>query len=86
MNNDPTRSAQPDSDDDSSFGRLADAYRDDWVVRRQPWLSATRRRQLPFGVLRESDLAMTIEASNLADLARQLEEQTRLASDHLGKE
>ncbi|GIH51604.1 hypothetical protein [Microbispora rosea] len=86
MNNDRKRSAQPDSDDDSSFRRLVDAYRGDWVVRRQPWLSATRRRQLPFGVLRKSDLAMTIEASDLADLARQLEEQTRLANDHVGKE
>lgn len=29
---------------------------------------------------------MTVEASDLADLARQLEEQTRLAENHLGKE
>ncbi|GGO26688.1 hypothetical protein GCM10011574_59450 [Microbispora bryophytorum] len=63
------------------FRRLVDAYRDDWVVRRQPWLSATRRRQLPYGLLTTSAIAMTIEAS---DLAQQLEEQTRLANNHLG--
>ena len=80
MNNDYTRSARPDSDDDSSFRRLVDAYSGDWAVRRQPWPSATRRRQLPFGALAKTDLAMTIYAFDLADLARQLEEQTRLAA------
>ncbi|WP_405088587.1 hypothetical protein [Microbispora sp. NBC_01389] len=83
MDNNRTPSAPPD--DDWSFRRLVDAYRGDWVVRRQPWPSATRRCQLPFSVLVKSDLAMTIYASDLADLARQLEEQTRLADEHTGK-
>ncbi|WP_160330523.1 hypothetical protein [Sphaerimonospora mesophila] len=46
---------------------------------------ATRRRQLPLDVLLKTDLAMTIDASDLTDLAVQLEEQTRLATEHLGE-
>ncbi|GIH73111.1 hypothetical protein [Sphaerimonospora thailandensis] len=63
---------------------LTEVYGDGWVVRGDKRPSATRRRQLPLDMLGKTDLAMTIYATDLTDLAVQLEEQTRLAAEHLG--
>ncbi|WP_433501698.1 hypothetical protein ACQP1K_29105 (plasmid) [Sphaerimonospora sp. CA-214678] len=83
MSNHRTHSAL--GENGPSLQELIDAYGDDWMVRGDTRPSATRRRQVPLDVLGKTDLAMTVYATNLTDLAVQLEEQTRLATEHLGE-
>lgn len=83
MSNHRTHSAL--GEDGPSLQELINAYGDDWVIRGNTRALATRRRQLPLDVLLKTDLAMTVYATNLTDLAVQLEEQTRLATEHLGE-
>lgn len=71
---------------DKSLGELTNMYGREWLIRDGAYPSATRLRQIPLSVLHKTDLAMTVFASDLVDLARRLEEQTQLASQHLGKE
>lgn len=64
---------------------LIEQYGADWLIRPvQNSMLATRRRRLPDFALRDTDLAMTILASGLTELAEELAEQAAEAERFQG--
>ncbi|GIH68382.1 hypothetical protein Mth01_06350 [Sphaerimonospora thailandensis] len=66
-----------------SLQDLRPQYGNSWAAWSDSHRSTTRRCRFPADVLNKTDLAMTVNASTLTDVAVRIEEQTRLATEHL---